>query len=199
MTLSHHDLSKNDTLKITARGIRSLMALDPEGFIPEVGARIDRAVRLPDGAGIAADAIQRLAKMTRIPDRTLVALVEAHLVVRIAGGRLFTCLNGKTSFDVFRQLSRILHADEDLRWMKERILKAAEESGRGVPNYELAGMVDKMLAGRRVIMFEFGKDRPHHEWLARLAWMIDGYAGACHRRVNWTSGSVEFSRSLLSL
>jgi len=135
-------------LVAAANSIRALNnAMDSS--VAEIGAIVDGAIHRYDGRGLSSKALFKLARLAKVPARKLGYCHEAYLVVQIAGDGLAERLPTGYSFDVCRQLARLIKAEGSLSWKKEAIIKAAEAFGRGLPNYRVGSLIDGLLAGYR--------------------------------------------------
>lgn len=134
-----------DTIADAAAKIR-LHARHMEDNAVLIGEIVDEAIRLPDGAR-TANRLNWLARQAKIQARKLGHCHEAYLVALLAG---LAPNDGPAilSFNLLRQLSRILLADGTVAWMQAAIrgvlsaVTTGEDSGRGAGH-----LVDRVLAG----------------------------------------------------
>lgn len=166
----------NEALEAAAKSIRT-MKTDLDESAVDIGALVHGAIRRGDGRGVSWKALHRLSKLAKMPARKLGYCHEAYLVARIAGDGLATRLP-EVSFDLYRQFARVLKADGPVEWMREAILKAADEVSRGLPAWQVGGLIDDLLAGRHVA----GKREDDAPWfyepLSGLAMVVDAFDAA---------------------
>ncbi len=167
--------SVDASLVATASKIRHC-AKNLDLFAVEIGTLVDHEIRHGDGS-YSAKALHELAKMSKVPLHKLGACHEAYLVERVAGVSAY--LSGSISYDLYRQLARVLKAaDASLSWKKDVILRVAAQVSRGLPSYKAGRVIDEMLAGYRAIETCNSPEPWAYTILARLAMQIDEFVAA---------------------
>lgn len=121
------------------------LAADFQTTCVAIGAIVEDVIRLPDGT-LSTEYLSTLACLSSVRPRRLGACHEAYLVATVAGPNLVVRLNGMSvSYDMYRQLSRVLKAALSMDWAREKILSAAGEIGHGLPAYMLGALIDGMI------------------------------------------------------